>query len=162
MNNLYRFFLLNLCVVSTVVLAAGPAMADVYTFTASLSGANEVPPVATTATGFATIIVDTDAGLVFPLHAEFSGLSSSQTGAHIHTGAAGVNGPVVFASPLGSPIDTMVPFDIAMYANLAGGAHYYNVHTQNFPAGEIRGQFLLTDTVDAEDTTWGSIKSLYR
>ena len=149
-------------VLMTAILTAGGALADIHTFTAFLSGANEVPPVVSPASGFATLTVDTDGTLNIPLHVEFTGLTSAQTAAHIHTGSAGVNGPVVFTAPVGSPVDAIVPFDITMYANLAGGNLYFNVHTQNFPGGEIRGQFLLTDTVADESTSWGSVKTLFR
>lgn len=162
MNKLYRFFVLISLALVTVVLTAGLAAADVFTFTATLSGGNEVPANASPAIGMATIIWDDEGTLDFPLHIEFSGLSSTQVGCHIHNAPAGVNGPVIFAAPLGSPVDTVVPMDLAMLANLAGSNLYLNVHSETFPGGEIRGQFVLSDTVDSEQGTWGSVKSLYR
>jgi hypothetical protein len=67
------------------------------------------------------------------------------TAAHIHKGAAGVNGPVVV--PLGAPgadgtatgcatADAALISDIL--ANRAG--YYVNVHTKEHPAGAIRSQ----------------------
>ena len=164
MKSSYRFSLMTLCVLVTVVMTAGVATADIFTFTATLSGANEVPPVVTGATGTATLILDQDNGDLgaIPLHVEFSGLSSDQTAAHIHQAPAGLNGAAIFAVPMGDLVDTTVPFDLVMMANLSGENLYLNVHSTNFPGGEIRGQFLLSNTVATENTTWGTIKTLYR
>jgi hypothetical protein len=164
MNNLYRFLKYSCLVVMSIALTAGAAYADIVTFTAYLSGNNEVPPVTTAASGIATVIIDTENGSLgaIPFHLEFSGLSSAQTAAHIHSGSAGVNGPPVITLPLGSPVDTTVAMTLADYANLAGGNLYVNVHTTNYPGGEIRGQLELTSTVPTEPSNWGSVKALYR
>jgi len=162
MNKWYRFSLLTSCVLMMVVLTAGLAMADIFTYTAELSGANEVPPNDSTAFGLATLTIDQGADLNVPLQVEFSGLSSAQTGCHIHFAPAGSNGGVIFPLGLGSPLDTFVFFDLVSLANLYAGNLYLNVHTEVYPGGEIRGNFYLTNTVDSEDTSWGSIKTLYR
>jgi hypothetical protein len=164
MNYSYRFTLLSLCVLLTVVLTAGVATADISTFTANLSGANEVPPNASTATGVAILTVDSEGGLTgLPLQIGFSGLSSAQTGAHVHLGGAGVNGGVIHPLPLGSPLNTTMDLaDLFEIASLGAGDLYVNIHSVNFPGGEIRGQLILSSTVATENTTWGNIKSLYR
>ena len=144
------------------VLTAGTATADIFTYTATLSGANEVPPNSSTAFGTATLILDQGADLNVPLHVEFSGLSAAQTGAHIHTAPAGSNGGVTFPLDLGSPLDTSVMFDVVSLGNLFAENLYLNIHSVEFPGGEIRGQFVLSDTVAADQATWGSIKTLYR
>lgn len=164
MKNSYRFSLLTFCVLVTVVLTAGVATADISTFTADLSGANAVPPNASTATGTAILTVDSEGSIIgIPLYIEFSGLSSAQTGAHVHHGGAGFNGPVIHGLPLGSPLNTSMDLEgILEIAYLASGDLYVNIHTVEFPGGEIRGQLLLTDTVATETTTWGTIKTLYR
>ncbi len=164
MNNSYRLTLLNFCILLTVVLAAGVATADIFTYTAILTGNNEVPSVVTAATGIATLTLDNENGLLsaIPLHIEFSGLSSTQTAAHIHKAGAGFNGAAIITVPLGDIVDTTVAFDLVALASLPAEGLYLNIHSVNFPGGEIRGQFLLSNTVDAENTTWGNIKSLYR
>ena len=164
MKNSYRFSLLTFCVLVTFVLTAGVATADISTFTANLSGANAVPPNASTATGVAILTVDSEAGIIgIPLYIEFSGLSSPQTGAHVHMGSPGVNGAVIHGLPLGSPLNTFLDLGgIPEIAALATGDLYVNIHTVEFPGGEIRGQLLLSDTVATESTTWGTIKTLYR
>ncbi len=85
---------------------------------------------------------------------------STVTSAHIHVGAAGSNGPVIFSlyfSGFGVPFTGVLSgaltsfnlqaqpangissFNDAINAILSGQA-YVNVHTTAFPAGEIRGQ----------------------
>jgi hypothetical protein len=75
--------------------------------------------------------------------------------AHIHVGAAGVNGPIVVALELPDPVSAacitaepdsslnsaMVLTQEELDAIIANEAGYYaNVHTAPFPAGAIRGQ----------------------
>lgn len=67
--------------------------------------------------------------------------------AHIHNGAPGVAGPIVFpfgsaTSPISATWSTITAADVA---NLLAGDLYVNVHSNNCqicPAGEIRGQLL--------------------
>jgi hypothetical protein len=115
------------------------------TFTVPLTGAAEVPPVTTTATGTATITVDT-AGNVTVAGA-FTGLTSNATLAHIH-------GPAT-ATTTADPIST-VPLTVTMAtagaisgngtvtaqqrAQMISGMTYINVHSVNHVPGEIRGQ----------------------
>jgi hypothetical protein len=59
---------------------------------------------------------------------------------------------------------TTATAEAAMFAAIAAGKAYLNVHTAlplGVPGGEIRG-FLLPAQVAVEPTTWGSIKALYR
>ncbi len=48
-----------------------------------------------------------------------------------------------------------------LFQSIADGAAYLNIHTNQFPGGEIRG-FLVAGTTPANRSTWGRIKSLYR
>jgi len=105
----------------------------------SLSGANEVPPVTTSATGDGTITVADDGAV--------SGSVTTKgvqgTAAHIHMGAAGKNGPVVV--PFTKEGDS---YKAAAGAKLnadqlkafKAGELYFNVHSAANPNGEIRGQ----------------------
>ena len=124
--------------------------ADLAGLRAALSGASEVPPVATSATGSAVFAVDTTTNeLWFALHvADLSGV----TAAHIHQGAAGVNGPVVHTLYAGTPaLDPTHPISgtiqltegekNALLGDPAG--FYVNLHTTTNPGGEIRGQLVL-------------------
>jgi hypothetical protein len=96
------------------------------------------------ATGTAVVRVRQDTGMVcYRLHA--ANVTLPTTAAHIHRGAAGVNGPVVV--PFTAPGDDgnsggCAPADAALIgeiiANPAG--FYVNVHTKEHPAGAIRSQ----------------------
>jgi hypothetical protein len=118
---------------------------------AVLSGANEVPAVSTAAKGSGWVTLSADDSTI-TFHLEYSGLSGAATAAHIHTGAAGVNGGVIFPFVVGpSPINgtfTAANFTpsgaITTYAQaiaaIKAGNTYMNVHTAANPGGEIRGQ----------------------
>jgi hypothetical protein len=66
-----------------LMLQAPAANAMPMTFVGSLSGANEVPPIASPGTGLATIVLDPTAETI-QINATFSGLTSNDTAAHIH------------------------------------------------------------------------------
>ncbi|MEO2267329.1 CHRD domain-containing protein [Pseudoalteromonas sp. YIC-656] len=123
----------------------GQILTDNYVFvTFPLSGAQEVPAVTTTASGDGYALVDTNTYSV-ELQVLTSGVSDA-TAAHIHTGFAGENGPVLVALEQDmddmnrwmSSTGTMINADI--FSVLAMGGHYVNVHTPANPSGEIRGQ----------------------
>jgi hypothetical protein len=133
-------------------------------FSATLSGAEEVPAVPTTATGTATFTVD---GGQITYTVNVTGIQNAVV-SHIHIAPAGENGPVRMnlcgtGAPLpacvsgtgvlatGSNAATLgITFDELVAAMQAGDA-YVNVHTDNgspppnsgpgdMQSGEIRGQ----------------------
>jgi hypothetical protein len=56
---------------------------------------------------------------------------------------------------------TTAQAEIDLFAAIAAGKAYLNIHSTQFPGGEIRG-FLSTDpSVPAETTTWGRLRNLY-
>jgi hypothetical protein len=118
-------------------LGAGTAFgADIKV---TLSGANEVPPVTTSASGGGTIMVGDDGSV----SGSVSTTGVAGTAAHIHEGAAGKNGPVIV--PLTKDGDTYkVPagakFTEAQMASFKAANLYINVHSAANPGGEIRGQ----------------------
>lgn len=130
---------------------AGVASAQSFVFNADLSGLNEVPANDSPALGFFTGVYDTGANSF-----SFSWLisdslvgSPASPGAHIHAGAAGTNGPVVFgfaeADGSWALSGSAVWTDISQ-ANvdaLFAGELYANFHTTSFPGGEVRGQITL-------------------
>lgn len=152
--------------VTTVSIAAAVHNRD---FGASLSGGEEVPPVATNARGRAAFQVN-DAATAFRFRLTVFNIMDV-TQAHIHCGPAGMNGSVVvFLYPDGPPSQLIpglfsgvlaqgvrtnadiipvpdsaaCPGGVANMADLvdkinSGGA-YVNVHTLANPGGEIRGQ----------------------
>jgi hypothetical protein len=122
-------------------------MATNSVFTASLDGASETPPNASTATGSATFTYNPTTKMLSG-SITFSGFTTATTAAHIHMGAVGVAGNVVFSieasGPFTSPINYTSPvLTSAQFADLVGGLYYVNIHTVAFPNGEIRGQLML-------------------
>ena len=110
-------------------------------FVANLTGSQETPPNSSTATGRASLLLSPDEKTA-RLSLTFSGLSSGQTDAHIHGPAvAGVSAPPVFPLPLGQLSDFSITLTSSQVQDLKNGLYYINVHSSNFPTGEIRGQF---------------------
>jgi hypothetical protein len=56
---------------------------------------------------------------------------------------------------------TTASAEAALFAAIAAGKAYLNIHTTTVPGGEIRG-FLLPAPLPTQPSTWGSIKALYR
>lgn len=111
------------------------------TYKATLTGANEVPANSSTATGTATLTLNTDTK-VFSVTLPHNVVGV--TGGHIHKAAVGANGDVVFPfANLTSPITFTSPvLTAAQEADLNAGLYYVNLHTAAFPGGEIRGQLI--------------------
>ncbi|MBR9861607.1 CHRD domain-containing protein [bacterium] len=126
-------------------------------YTARLSGSNEVPSVNTNATGVAGLIVASDFSKV-NLNLTFDNLSSDLTGIHIHEGAAGTNGSVVvdLMQYLNSNQVNAELTELEM-DKLAQGMYYINIHSEDFPNGEIRAQLMLeTETSFLVDLNGGN------
>ncbi|HBB97153.1 MAG TPA: hypothetical protein DC054_17385 [Blastocatellia bacterium] len=110
-------------------------------FVANLTAAQETPATNSTGAGTATILLSPDETTA-RVSLNFSGLTSAQTDAHIHGPAApGVIGPILFPLPNGNVSDFLISLTPTDVSNLKSGQLYVNVHTVNFPNGEIRGQF---------------------
>ncbi len=81
----------------------------------------------------------------------YRNLSSNVVGAHIHDGGpVGVNGPIRFDfSFTGGTTGTIGPLTFnttpTQVADLRTNRWYINIHTSNFPNGEIRGQVKRVD-----------------
>lgn len=111
------------------------------TYTATLSGAKETAPNASTATGTATLVFNTTTKMftISVLHT-----IAAPTAGHIHKGAAGTNGGVVYPfTTLASPISyTSAALSAEQEADLNAGLLYVNLHSAAFPGGEIRGNLV--------------------
>jgi len=120
------------------------AQAAPETFTVALSGAQQVPPVATPGSGTANLTWD-PATRIVTWSITYSGLSSDATMSHFHRGVTGKNGPVVIwlstkGNPPSSPIAGTATLTPTQAAQFAAGDWYINLHSKDHPAGEIRGQ----------------------
>jgi hypothetical protein len=131
-----------------------PTAPQSTTYVARLSGTNEVPALAVGATGTATFTLN---GKSLSYQVTVRGLSGNAVASHIHLGAAGANGNIVFpfsAAPVQNGevasgiIDLTLPVSNGQ-ASISGdellsllnrGLLYTNVHTAAHPGGEIRGQ----------------------
>jgi hypothetical protein len=112
-------------------------------FEATLSGSQEVPPAATTASGQAEVQYNSNTGML-SWKVSYTGLSGPATAGHIHgPAAAGANAGIVVpfgANVTAQPIAGEAKITAAQYGDLAAGLWYVNIHSQKFPGGEIRGQ----------------------
>jgi hypothetical protein len=131
-------------------------------FQAIMRGPAEVPPTSSLGRGLATYMMDQD-GVTLHYTVMATGLTSMVTAAHIHSGGPGVNGPIVVnlcgagdapacesngviatgsitADDLMGPLAGHSLNDLIALFRVAGA--YSNVHTANFPNGEIRGAII--------------------
>ncbi|KAA3604270.1 MAG: CHRD domain-containing protein [Planctomycetota bacterium] len=120
----------------------GQLTASPKTFAATIDGGQEVPPVSTAASGVATFTLNSDGSLQY----EVSVASMSGIACHIHAGDIGSSGPILFDLSGGPTLwsGTTVPLTADEFSELQMGRLYVNVHSNNHPAGEIRGQILST------------------
>jgi hypothetical protein len=125
----------------------GYVFAAPVSFTVSLSGTQQVPPVQTSGSGTADLTYDPATRMV-TWSITYSGLSSPATMAHFHgPAAAGKNaGVLVWLTKRGgavsSPITGSATLTPAQAREFMAGQMYINVHSQEHPAGEIRGQVM--------------------
>lgn len=126
-----------------LVLALAPATLFAQSYSAILSGASEVPgPGDTDGAGIAVVTID-GTTLRYNVWAQNIGAA---TGAHIHTGAAGVAGAplVTLDHNMLSSGSVTVSADVANQIRSNPSGFYVNVHTGEFPNGAIRGQLAST------------------
>jgi len=129
--------------VAAVFVAAGCAsmgMGKSASQQVSLSGANEVPPVTTGASGSGTVTVNANCAVT----ARITVTGMTATAAHIHSGAAGANGPVIVPFIMAGP-NTFIAGDGAKMtaeqcAAFKAGNTYVNVHSEMHKPGEVRAQ----------------------
>lgn len=153
------------------------AKADEVVLTATLTGAQEVPPTGSAGIGSALVTFDTATNLM-TINVAFAGLGSPTIASHIHCCTPpGANAmvatqvPTFPGFPLGVTTGTYLqtfdmtlassynPAFIAAHGGTVAGAQaafiagllsnqtYLNIHTSQFPGGEIRGQLLVVQAV---------------
>ena len=127
--------------------------ATVFPINVTFSGLQETPANNSTATGtFVGTYNDVTDSLIYTI--TFSGLGSNVTAAHFHGFVPpGIAGPVIFfpvnpSFPTGVISGTLVDsvkLTQGQEDSLKMGLIYFNIHTINFPGGEIRAQLFLQD-----------------
>ncbi len=114
--------------------------------TATIDGAQEVPPNASAGKGTGHFSINTVANtLAFEITADQMG--SAENAAHIHgPGAPGVNAGILFVLPLGKRKSGVWNYPQANEADILAGLMYVNLHSINLPGGENRGQIVALAT----------------
>ena len=121
----------------------GEPSANGRVLVAALSGTSEVPAADLDGTGFARVTFDTTTNTI-----NYSIVVQNidqPTAAHIHTGFAGANGPILvnFSPTFVNGVATgTVAADATTISNIINNApgFYVNVHNAPFPGGAVRGQ----------------------
>ncbi|GLR15455.1 hypothetical protein GCM10007940_00700 [Portibacter lacus] len=135
----------NLEIESPMLNVFDPNFSDDFLISAKLSGSNEVPGVSTEALGVATITFTENYSMA-TLNATVNGLSSEFAGAHIHFAKPGENGDVVFnftENYTEGRIQSTFAVTRQDVERFITGDYYLNIHSENFPGGEIRGNLGL-------------------
>ena len=128
--------------VAAVILACAAGLAQGQTvFTVTMDGAQAATP--STYTGSGTVTLN-QAQTQITVAVTHNMPNGNVTAGHIHQGAPGVNGGVIFGlSGNGTtPINEVISVSPAQVAVLQAGNYYINVHSGAYPSGEIRGQIL--------------------
>jgi len=121
--------------------AAVPAPGFAQEMKITLNGAQEVPPVTTSATGSGLITVAPDKSISGSVSVK--GMDSTM--AHVHEGKMpnGSGPPIISLSKTADNV-WVIPADTKLtdeqLQSLKSGNLYVNVHSATFKAGEIRGQ----------------------
>ena len=144
MNAQVHSFIKGVLVAAVFIAGSSSANAATIHLRAWLSGAQEVPPVATSATGLAIVTYDTLSGQL-TWNVSYTPLTSPINGAHFHGPTpAGVDANVTVPMAHGaSPITGSATINATQAAQLLSGQWYINLHSVNFGGGEIRGQVVV-------------------
>jgi hypothetical protein len=133
--------------VDTLLATANIGQTTAELYLAKLTGAQVVPGTASPATGL-VIVRQAFSGLAGSVSLSFNGLSSAETAAHLHGPApANANAPSIANLPNGQFANFPITLTVAQANDLANGRQYVDVHTNNFPNGEIRAQLPVTRLV---------------
>jgi hypothetical protein len=151
-----RLAALFLGTVAAFSFASSSSALEVHTYSVVMTGAQEVPPVATAGLGTCIVTLDDVSGVV-TVSGSFSGLTTSATLAHVHglAGAGANAGILITLSETGgtsgsvSGSGTLSPANVT---GMLGGLTYLNIHTTMHAGGEIRGQ--ITASVPSMSWYW--------
>lgn len=140
MKSNFRLSKRSSMLVAAALLAGCAAMGVGDGMQVRMSGAEEVPPVNTNASGSGTIRVGEDGSV----SGSFKTQGAAILAAHIHQGAAGQNGPVIIPLQKTGDNEWAVPpgakLTEAQLQSYKGGRLYVNFHSAQYKGGEIRAQ----------------------
>ena len=154
-------FKVALATVLFVAVAPLTALADKVEFEAELTPDQEVQPSPVVSDGEGEAEMRLRRGQV-RFSVKWDDLTSNVVAGHIHCAPAGVSGPIGVTLVHESPLDprdrirgSFTGPDAGngcgwttlgdVLAAIGAGNAYVNIHTENFPAGEIRGQLEVDD-----------------
>ena len=169
-----RTFVAGTAAMVPIVLGVGIALAGGFQFNATATGAEEVPPRASTAVAKVNVKLNREAGTA-SFNLRVTEAIENVLQAHLHRGVTGTNGPIAVWLYPAAPPASLIPgttegtlakgewtpaslcySPTAPYcvngagdwdhfvADLEAGNLYLNLHTTAFPGGEIRGQVGVT------------------
>jgi len=122
-----------------VLSLAVPSLAQSQ-FRADLDATQVVPPTQSSGDGFASVVLNANDTLTYTV----KNVLVSGTGASIHTGAVGVNGPLLFTLSGGPTLwsGTTAALTPADKVNLRASGLYVQIDSAANPGGDIRGQIV--------------------
>lgn len=127
---------------------------------ATLDGAQTVPPVSTLATGTVDVTLNKITGAI---SGNITHTVTDTTVAHIHSGAAGQTGAPIITLTQNSVTEFVVPESSVLSAEqvieFTAGNLYVNVHSSTHVAGEIRAQLTEQDVTTSTQATLTSIQA---
>ncbi|HSS20914.1 MAG TPA: TIGR03118 family protein [Pyrinomonadaceae bacterium] len=110
-------------------------------YIAQLTGPQVVPPTNSPARALVILRQPLVHDNTIKVSLYLNGLTSTETEAQIHGPAdAASNGPLITTLPAGELVELKIPFSNPAFLDLSAGRVYIDVHTTNFPNGEIRAQ----------------------
>ena len=125
-------------ILAAALAAPTGAWAAPVTLTATLAGAAEPGGGDLDGSGAFSAEIDVQAGdFCYSLSAD---KIAKATMAHVHSGAAGANGPPVVTIDIASDACIAVEPDVLKAIVAAPDKYYVNVHNAEFPGGAVRGQ----------------------
>jgi VCBS repeat-containing protein len=120
-------------------------------FEANLTGGQEVPPTGSTGDGTGQFVLDGNT-LRFDIH--YGGVSGDLTQARLQGATELLSQPLVAQTSVfhnSGRLIGSVPLTASQVTELEGGRLYVNLHTQQFPNGEIRGLITALPNLPFED-----------
>jgi CHRD domain/PEP-CTERM motif len=161
-----------LVLIGALILQAPAANAVPMTFVGNLSAANEVPPVASLGTGLAMVVLDptaqtiqinatfsgltsndtaahihccaplgTNAGVATTVPA-FPGFPLGVTSGTYSSAVFDLTQPTIYNPAFITLQGGLPQAETALINGIENGQTYFNIHTLNFPGGEIRSQLV--------------------